>query len=240
MPHRTLRALLNRDEPHIAEWAERLDAARTPEETRDVVAGLLASDPSHGNPVVPVRRLLPWGAPPVGSEVVPQPVSQALARMDTPAYVQGRLMDVLEANRQARALTSGFTPGANLILTAFLGTSGPALAADWDTASVTMVRHLLDRAQRDPRDTALQALVGELSVRSERFRRLWCAEAPAPQESSIGEWRHPVVGQLRLTREKTPIEGTDGMMLVVYRAEPGSVSAVALDLLKTIPPEAVR
>ena len=44
------------------------------------------------------------------------------------------------------------------------------------------------------------------------------------------------MGQLRLTREKTAIDGTDGMMLVVYRAEEGSVSAMALDLLKTLPP----
>ena len=237
MPNRTLRALLGRrTESLIDQWAERLDAARNAEDTRAAVAALLASDPDHGYPVDPQRRR-PVKAPGTASEVVPEPVAQALMRMETPAYVQGRLMDVLEANDRARSLTSFFTPGTNLVLSTFTGAAAQERAADWESSTRAMVRHLLDRAEKDPADEGLQMLVGELAIRSVRFRRLWAEETPAPQTTSVGEWRHPVVGQLRLLREKTPIDGTDGMMLVVYRAEEGSVSEMALDLLKTLPSE---
>ena len=42
---------------------------------------------------------------------------------------------------------------------------------------------------------------------------------------------HPQVGELRVDREKLAITGTEGMMLVVYHAEPGSESAEKLALL---------
>ena len=237
MPNRTLRALLGgRADSLIDQLAERLDAARNAEDTRAAVAALLTADPNHGYPVELQHRGQPRGGA-AGAEVVPDTVSQALMKMDTPAYVQGRLMDVLAANERARAVTSFFTPGTNLVLSTFLGTAARERAADWEPSTRAMVRHLLDRAERDPSDRELHNLVGELAVRSERFRQLWAEEGPAPQVTGVGEWRHPIVGQLRLTREKTPIDGTDGMMLVVYRAEKGSISEMALDLLKTLPPE---
>lgn len=237
MPYRILlRSLLGaRADPLIDQLAERLDASRNADDTRAAVVALLTADPNHGYPVELRRREQPRGTAP-DVETVPDTVNQALMKMDSPAYVQGRLLDVLAANERARSITSFFTPGSNLVLSTFLGTGVSERATDWESATRAMVRHLLHRAEKDPSDEALHDLVGELAVRSERFRQLWAEETPAPQVSSVGEWRHPIVGQLRLTREKTAIDGTDGMMLVVYRAEEGSVSATALDLLKTLPP----
>lgn len=235
MPNRTLRALLGgRADGLIDQLAERLDAARNADDTRAAVVALLTADPNHGYPVEVQRRGQQRGA--ADAETVPETVSQALMKMDSPAYVQGRLLDVLASNDRARSITAFFTPGTNLVLSTFLGTAARERATDWEPSTRAMVRHLLHRAEKDPSDQALHDLVGELAVRSERFRQLWAEETPAPQVSSVGEWRHPIVGQLRLTREKTAIDGTDGMMLVVYRAEEGSVSAMALDLLKTLPP----
>ncbi|WP_374008385.1 hypothetical protein [Leifsonia sp. LS-T14] len=218
----------------LEELVKRLDAARTPEENRAAVKALLDADPAHGYPVTPRGRR--WrGSSATGAEVVPRMVSEALRRMETPAYVQGRLMDVLEANALAGAVTPYFRTGSNLILSVFLGVAVADRASDWEDVTRAMVQHLLDRAEREPADDALHALVGELAVRSPRFRALWATEKPSPQVSSVGEWNHPVAGQLRLTREKTAIEGTDGMMLVTYRAEPGSVTEVALELLRALP-----
>ncbi|MGN7799579.1 MmyB family transcriptional regulator [Leifsonia sp. 22587] len=235
MPHLTL---LNRmrelDESAVGEWAARLDSARSEDETRTALAGLLAESAARAQAENAVRRWLPRGESASRPEVVPLAVSRAVRRMKTPAYVQGRLMDVLESNSQARSLTDCFEPGTNLALSIFLSEAIKELGGDWEAVTASMARYLLYRAEREPADRGLQALVGELAVRSARFRRLWAEEIPAPQRSSIGEWRHPIVGQLRLTREKTLIEGTDGMMLVVYRADPGSLSEVALDLLETL------
>ena len=45
---------------------------------------------------------------------------------------------------------------------------------------------------------------------------------------------HPEVGDLELHREKLIVAGTDGQVLVIYHADPGTASAQALNLLGTI------
>ncbi|WP_285114179.1 hypothetical protein [Leifsonia sp. fls2-241-R2A-40a] len=223
-----------RRESEIIAWAHRLDAARTTVETHDAVEAMLASYLKSGASLMPALPRLPWNPSTPNAELVPEPVSEAVARMQAPAFVVGRLMDVLCSNGQARALGSCFSPGSNLVRSVFLGTEARERLGDWEQATESMVRHLLDRAEREPGDSGLQCLIGELAVRSARFRRLWADEAPAPQVSTTGEWHHPIVGQLRLTREKTPIAGTDGMLLVVFRPEE-SVSESALELLRALP-----
>ena len=47
---------------------------------------------------------------------------------------------------------------------------------------------------------------------------------------------HPEVGELDLYREKLPITGTDGQLLIVHHAEPGSDSAHSLGLLESMTP----
>jgi hypothetical protein len=47
---------------------------------------------------------------------------------------------------------------------------------------------------------------------------------------------HPTVGPLELRREKLPIGASDGQLLVIYHAEPGSAAAAALERLRTPAP----
>ena len=80
-------------------------------------------------------------------------------------------------------------------------------------------------------DPRLNELVGELSIRSERFRQLWARHDARPTRSGITRLEHPVVGPLELSYEKLPIPDTDRQTLAVYHDEPGSPSARALALL---------
>lgn len=45
---------------------------------------------------------------------------------------------------------------------------------------------------------------------------------------------HPEVGDLELHREKLIVAGTEGQVLVIYHADPGTTSAQALALLGSI------
>jgi len=45
---------------------------------------------------------------------------------------------------------------------------------------------------------------------------------------------HPEVGDLTLSREKLTINGTDGQLLVIYHAEPGTNSGDGLALLAAL------
>ena len=86
-------------------------------------------------------------------------------------------------------------------------------------------------AGADIDDPRLNELVGELSVRSERFRRLWARHDARPKRSGAARIDHPEVGPLELSFEKLSIPDTDRQTIAIYHAEPGSRSAQALALL---------
>lgn len=58
--------------------------------------------------------------------------------------------------------------------------------------------------------------------------------APDPRRHVPEQVLHSRVGDLRLRREKLSTAGTDGLVLVVYHADPGSPSADALTLLGSL------
>jgi transcriptional regulator with XRE-family HTH domain len=163
-----------------------------------------------------------------------------LSWTDTPAYVQSRLHDVLVANPMATALCPSYREGTNMMREAFLN---PAVRAmyrrDWDeiiAGSVAGLRALVgptvyDQSGADP---ALSELVGDLSVRSEEFRRLWARHDVRTRISGWSYLVHPLVGELDLRHEKLAVTGADGQVLVVFHAEPGSRSSQALALLRAL------
>ena len=86
-------------------------------------------------------------------------------------------------------------------------------------------------AGRDPHDRVLQDLVGELSTRSETFRRLWADHNVRTHGSGTKRFNHPVVGELTLAYEELAITAEPGLALFIYTAEPGSPSADGLHVL---------
>jgi hypothetical protein len=104
---------------------------------------------------------------------------------------------------------------------------------DWEHVTESTVAGLRALVGPDVDDPRLNELVGELSVRSERFRQLWARHDARPKRSGTTRIDHPQVGPLELSYEKLPIPDTDRQTLVVYHAEPGSPTAQALTLLAT-------
>jgi transcriptional regulator with XRE-family HTH domain len=153
----------------------------------------------------------------------------------TPAYVQGRYMDILAANPLAMTLSPMFCPGANIVRTAFLDPTVRDLFPEWETRAGNAVSALRALVGPDVDDPRLTELVGELSVRSEDFRRLWSRHDVRPQiGGGVHKMRHPQVGELELHYDKFNVAGADGQLLVIYQAEPGTRSEQALALLATI------
>jgi hypothetical protein len=74
-------------------------------------------------------------------------------------------------------------------------------------------------------------LVGELALSSERFRTLWARYDVRSLEGGTTTVNHPVVGELRLHRDKLPV---DDLLLVLYYADQGSESDEKLRLLASM------
>ncbi|MFI6374430.1 helix-turn-helix domain-containing protein [Streptomyces sp. NPDC050546] len=151
-----------------------------------------------------------------------------------PAYVQNRYYDCLAANALATALTPIFRPGVNLLRAVFLDPAERELRRDWEDLTSEAVAALRSEAGADVEDPRLRDLVGDLSLRSERFRTLWARHEVRPRRGRVHHLTHPQVGELELRSHKLSVDGTDGLNLVVYHAEPGSRSAELLEILGSL------
>ena len=152
----------------------------------------------------------------------------------TPAYVHDKCTHILAANTLATALCHFNTPGRNAILDAFTEPEMRELRPDWDAMTARAVPHLRSIVGADIDDPRLVELVGELSLRSERFRTLWARQDVKHKTTGTSLFNHPQVGPLELNYERLLIPGRGMQALVTYHAQPGSDSEERLRLLATI------
>jgi transcriptional regulator with XRE-family HTH domain len=168
------------------------------------------------------------------AEKVPAGILQLIATWsETPAHVYDRYMDVLAANALATAVAPFHAVGENLVRAAFLDPRVRDMYGDWERVTEGTVAGLRALVGPDVDDPRLNELIGELSVRSERFRQLWARHDARPKRSGTSRIDHPQVGPLELSYEKLPIPDTNCQTLVIHHAQPGSSSAQALALLAT-------
>ncbi|WNV91390.1 helix-turn-helix transcriptional regulator [Umezawaea sp. Da 62-37] len=151
----------------------------------------------------------------------------------TPAYVQGRSMTVLAANPLAIALSPFFAPGVNTLRAAFLEPGMRTFYRDWDGMTAKVVPYLRSLLGTDVDDPRLVTLIGELSLRSDRFRTLWARHDVRRKASGLTLLLHPQVGPLDLRYEKFALPEAD-QVLITYHADPGSESEERLHLLGTL------
>ena len=109
---------------------------------------------------------------------------------------------------------------------------------DWERNAEDLVATIRGEAGRNPYDRRLTDLIGELSTRSERFRRLWAAHNVRYHRTGVKRLHHPAVGLLELTFEAFELPADPGLMLATYTAEPGTSSADGLRLLASIAADA--
>ncbi|OXS37274.1 helix-turn-helix domain-containing protein [Streptomyces sp. XY006] len=170
-------------------------------------------------------------------ETVPQGVAQLVATLPLPALVEGRYFDVLTANPLATALSPRFTMGTNRLRSLFLDPAEQALYPGWEQAAAGMVagfRRSIGTGTDDPRCIEL---VGELTLASPLFSRLWARHDVVACEGAPKYLDHPEVGGLWLNRERLSVDGAAGQTLVIYHPAPGTDAAEKLTLLAgTTPP----
>lgn len=152
----------------------------------------------------------------------------------TPALVLDRCLTVLAANALGHALFAGHTYSTDLVRLVFLDPDARDFYPDWERVAANTVGGLRAATSLDQDDPRLVETVGELSVRSADFRRLWARHDIRQKTREDKRFRHPLVGDLTLTYETLTVNSTPGQQLVVYQAEPASPSDQALRLLGSL------
>ncbi|MGW0625947.1 helix-turn-helix domain-containing protein [Streptomyces sp. NPDC002758] len=170
---------------------------------------------------------------------------QLLDTMDgVPAYVTGRRSEILAWNRMAVALFGDWgelpVTERNWARLVFLRPDYRDLFVEWEQKAIDIVCSLRMDAGCYPDDPRLSAIVGELSVKSADFRRLWATHDVKEKSYGVKRLHHPLVGELSLNYETLKVADDSDQSLIVYHAEPGSPSADALRLLASWGTDAAR
>ncbi|MGO1510867.1 MAG: helix-turn-helix domain-containing protein, partial [Actinomycetales bacterium] len=195
------------------------------EEHRHLMDLASAANSGAGSSVSPTRRVRPA-------------LQQLLDAMAAPAWVRNGRSDFLAGNTLGRALyapilSSSIQP-ANVARFMFLDPSSRDFYPDWDEIGQQMVASLRAEAGRHPFDRPLTDLIGELSTRSDEFRRWWGAHEVFTHSAGSKRIHHPEVGMLSLSYEPMALTSDTGLTMIVYSAEPGSPTADGLALLASL------
>nr|WP_275586209.1 hypothetical protein [Geodermatophilus normandii] len=149
-----------------------------------------------------------------------------LATVGVPAFVDGSAFDVLASNRLARALTPRLRPGENRLRSLLLDPGERDFHADREAATEEFAGSFR-RSARTPATRASSNSSG--SCRCQRtVHGLWARHDVRRLAGGTATVHHPVVGELRLHRDKLPV---DRLTLVLHYADGGSESAEKLRAL---------
>jgi transcriptional regulator with XRE-family HTH domain len=180
---------------------------------------------------------------PIEQRVRPE-VMRLLDVIAAPAVVRNARLDYLATNELGRALYAPLFDGpaqpANSARFTFLDPAAVDFYVDWDRIADELVALLRSEAGAHPRDHALQELIGELSTRSDEFRRRWAAHNVGFHTTGVKRIHHPVVGEVTIGYENVQFIADPTVTMAIYTAELGSSSQQALDILASwaVTPEA--
>lgn len=164
---------------------------------------------------------------------------QTIDAMSTvPVYVQNGRLDAIATNALGRAVFSEMldhaSPPANAARFIFLDARAQAFYPGWEAQTRQIVAMLRAEAGRSPYDRQLSDLIGELSTRSDLFRKLWGAHDVREHRTGLKTVHHPIVGDLELTFQAMDLASDRGLQMIVFSAQPGSATHERLQLLANL------
>jgi transcriptional regulator with XRE-family HTH domain len=226
------------------EYYTRLEQARGPRPSREVLAGLARALRLTDAEREHLHLLA--GTPPAPAPGPCREVRQSILDLvhrlpQSAAFVTSATLEVLAWNELAAALMEDFSAlsrrDRNLARRAFLGPRrGERLlygVSDVAAFSRHAVHRLRTAAARYPDDPEVTGLVRELRSGSEEFARLWDSHDVDAQPAHRKTFRHPLVGPVTVDCDALDITGRD-QQVVIYTAVPGTPSEEALRLLAVL------
>ncbi|WP_428964803.1 helix-turn-helix transcriptional regulator [Micromonospora fluostatini] len=160
-------------------------------------------------------------------------VQRVLDNLAVPAIVYTAHQDLIASNLMGRALFSPHFEAEqpNLARFVFFDRRARDYYVDWPLARRMTAAMLRLEAGRDPLNSDLTALIGELSTRSPQFRADWAARDVHEHRTGRKVYRHPEVGELEVTFDVFEMPGEAGTFVTTYSVDEGSDSADRLALL---------
>ncbi|WP_133908446.1 helix-turn-helix transcriptional regulator [Actinophytocola oryzae] len=200
----------------------------------DAVASALGLDTAERrylhNLARPQRR-----SAPAGSSAVRTTLQTLLDNTTVPAAIYTKRGDVLAWNPLAAALIVDFgelpPEERNMPRLVFLDEEVASRFVEWECKARDLVSQLRMESSRTPNDESLATLIGELTMRSPDFARLWATHPVREKIRGGHRYRHPIVGEFYLRYEAFSTPDAPDVSFVAQVADPGSPDEEALRLL---------
>jgi transcriptional regulator with XRE-family HTH domain len=153
-------------------------------------------------------------------------LSLVTSRPDQVGMVVGRHQDLLAGNPLAYALY-GLPPGqrVNLARQTFLEPAMRTLYVDWEGHARHIAAYLRLATSELPDEPRLAELIGELTIKSSDFVRLWSAHPVGECSHGTHEYDHPRVGRLTLVDESLRVPDIPGQRITFMTPDPRTDSA---------------
>jgi transcriptional regulator with XRE-family HTH domain len=181
----------------------------------------------------------PTPARPTGAGLRPD-ISVLLDRMpDVAAIALSPVQDIVAWNRLGHALLAGHLPPEapygerppNKVALMFTDPHARTLHREWEYEATLAVASLRYVSGVFAEDARLTRLVGELSLASPDFARMWAEHPVKLCTHGVKLFHHPVVGRLDLRFEVLHFPENEGYRLLLHHAVPGSTDDEALRML---------
>ena len=203
------------------EYLVRLERGRDRRPSPAVVAALadvLRLDPDGAAHLAQLADL-PDGR---GGEIVDEMSDVVRRLLDTwpnPTIVTNSLLDLIGTNAAGEDLHRGIEleVGDNMVRSLFLDPRAPEVYLDYDTVARESVGNLRAWSGPNPSNPRLIALVGELSVRSTHFARLWGEGEVQTKTNGTKTIAHPDLGVLELEWTTLEVAAAPGQFVVAYQ-----------------------
>jgi transcriptional regulator with XRE-family HTH domain len=222
------------------EYYTRLEQARGPHPSREILAGLARALRLSDAEREHLHHLA--GEPPAPATGPPREVRRSILDLihrlpQAAATVISASFEVLAWNDLAAALMEDFSAlprrDRNLVRRVFLDRTGLYGVSDAEAFARRSAQRLRATVARYPGDPELAALIRELREGSEHFRELWASHDVSDEPTMVKTFRHPLVGPITVDCDVLDIADRD-QRVVIYTAVPGSPSEEALRLLSVI------
>ncbi|WP_305785202.1 helix-turn-helix transcriptional regulator [Symbioplanes lichenis] len=184
-------------------------------------------------------RALASPAPRRASAERPQRAEPGLLRIMTaldhvPVLLLGRRSEVLARNPLLDAvLGEPFPPGRSFVRWLLLDSAAQDRIVNWEEFARAAVGGLRYETGRYPQDRRLGALIEELRAGSSLVAGWWTDQTVTDRTSVTKRLDHPAAGVLEFGIESVCLPHCADQRLVVYTAEPGSVTARMLPLVRS-------
>jgi len=169
---------------------------------------------------------------PRDAPIVQPQLQQIIDRLDEPALIATRTLDILAWNSLAAVLMLDFAEvpesERNWLKLLFDDSMLRRLFPDWDELARLTVAYVRMEAANRPDDIHLATLIDDLSARHDQFRAWWDDHNVAVRREGTRRIEHPSAGPMTLDWTTLTVDANPNQQLTIFTAEPGSPSEEAL------------